>query len=344
MLTYSDPVSVRAVPDACPGVFAPHDAADGALARIRVPGGVITSVQLHAVADLAAELGDGHVHLTSRGNLQLRGLDRTDPSAAQRLTAAGLLPSRTHERVRNIQATPLSGLAEVARELDWQLCARPGLARLPGRFLFGLDDGRGDIVAQEPDVCWQTGRVLLAGRDAGLVDVDPVAALLAAAEAFLAVRSTQWRVQELGEAERSVMVRVLRERDLPASRRGGGSPAAPPPHVVVAPVLGELTAAQVHAMADAAPSAVVTPWRTVILVEPTHVPDGLPTDPEIARVSACAGRPGCAKALADVRADTRAALAAGRLPAGRVHVSGCARRCGAPRGEHIEFVAGEHYL
>jgi precorrin-3B synthase len=34
------------------------------------------------------------------------------------------------------------------------------------------------------------------------------------------------------------------------------------------------------------------------------------------------------------------------LPAGRVHVSGCARRCGAPRSAHVDAVAldGGGYL
>jgi precorrin-3B synthase len=337
-------VSARAVPDACPGVYTPHDAADGALARIRLPGGLVESRQLHAIADLAHELGDGHVHLTSRGNLQLRGLDRTDPSLVVRLEAAGLLPSRTHERVRNILATPLAGLP--AAELDRALCARPALAALPGRFLFALDDGRGDVAAEEPDVCWQAGRVLLAGEDAGIEHADPVAALITAAEAFLAVRTSEWRMRELPASAWSAVVQRLQESHFPATdRRESGFPATPePPHLTVAPLLGELSVADVHAIADAAPRAVVTPWRTVLLVEPTHVPDGVSIDPALALVSACAGKPGCAKALADVRADTRAALAAGTLPDGRVHVSGCARRCGAPRGEHIEFVAGEHYL
>ena len=71
------PAAVRFRPDACPGVFAPHDAADGALARIRLPGGAIDAAALRAVADCADELGDGHLHLTSRGNLQLRGLARS---------------------------------------------------------------------------------------------------------------------------------------------------------------------------------------------------------------------------------------------------------------------------
>ena len=95
--------------DACPGVFAPHDAADGALARIRLPGGVIGAAALRVVADCAQELGDGRVHLTSRGNLQLRGLSRSGALAA-RLAAAGLLPSATHERVRNVLASPLAGI------------------------------------------------------------------------------------------------------------------------------------------------------------------------------------------------------------------------------------------
>ena len=47
------PAAVRLHPDACPGVFALHDAADGALARIRLPGGVMTAAALRAVADCA---------------------------------------------------------------------------------------------------------------------------------------------------------------------------------------------------------------------------------------------------------------------------------------------------
>ena len=106
----SGAVPVRTVSDACPGVFAPHDAADGALARIRLPGGVIGAAALRVVADCAQDLGDGRVHLTSRGNLQLRGLSRSGALAA-RLADAGLLPSATHERVRNVLASPLAGIA-----------------------------------------------------------------------------------------------------------------------------------------------------------------------------------------------------------------------------------------
>jgi precorrin-3B synthase len=375
------PATVRSHADACPGVFAPHDAADGALARIRLPGGLIGAAALRVVADAAAELGDGQVHLTSRGNLQLRGLTRC-PDLAARLSAAGLLPSATHERVRNVLASPLSGIAGgrtdvrgVASALDRALCARPGLAALPGRFLFALDDGRGDVADEDPDLCWLAGSLLVAGAETGLrVDAEnAVDALLDAAEAFLALRATEggtaWRVAEVADApariaaalrcrvqESHLHATTLHERGFPdvtvkASTAGpvlrddGGIA------LVVAPVLGELTADQVRLLAEAAPDVVVTPWRTVVLPDPLLPAEqlaaaGLVVAPgPAAGVSACAGRPGCAKALADVRADARDALE--RLPDGRrIHVSGCERRCGAPRTEHVDAVAlaGGGYL
>jgi precorrin-3B synthase len=399
------------------------------------------------VADCADELGDGRVHLTSRGNLQLRGLSRTGPLVG-RLTAAGLLPSVTHERVRNVLASPLSGIATgpaargwrspevrgLAAELDRGLCARPALAGLPGRFLFALDDGRGDVAGEEPDLCWRAvstsaGVLLVAGvAVAEVAAADAVRVLLDAAEAFLALRAggAAWRAAELPGAP----ARLAAALGLPpcpeghlhdTSRPGGGlhdipapAPAAVPGAVrrddggvalVVAPLLGELTADQVRLLADAAgtpradagstqragaaggpradaaggPRAdaargsragpatgdgaataaptwvIVTAWRTVVLPDP-RVPAaelaaaGLVVAPgPAAGVSACAGRPGCAKALADVRADVRAALGrvpGGRAAAGRTHVSGCARRCGAPRGPHVDAVAldGGGYL
>jgi precorrin-3B synthase len=56
---YGVPVPARARADACPGVFTPHDAADGALARVRLPGGRVTAAQLRVLAGCADDLGDG---------------------------------------------------------------------------------------------------------------------------------------------------------------------------------------------------------------------------------------------------------------------------------------------
>jgi precorrin-3B synthase len=59
------------------------------------------------------------------------------------------------------------------------------------------------------------------------------------------------------------------------------------------------------------------------------------------RVTACAGRPGCAKSLADVRSDATSAVANRTLPAdgARQHWAGCERRCGRPPGDVVDVVA-----
>ncbi|MFI5611739.1 precorrin-3B synthase [Amycolatopsis sp. NPDC051903] len=345
------PARVRA--DACPGVFATHDAVDGPLARVRLPGGVVPADRLRVLASCAEDLGDGDVHLTSRGNVQLRGVTR--PGLAARLTEAGLLPSPTHERVRNVLASPLSGvrggIADVrglAGELDPALCAEPALADLPGRFLFAFDDGRGDVAGEGADVCWRAvtpslGTVLLAGADTGWsVSRDAaVAALLDVAAAFGRQRGSAWRIAELSDplallpvALRTTPVRRPVRVDPTVGRLGERG-------VGVAPRFGQLSAVQLRVLADLASYAVVTPWRSIVVPDagPDAVPRlhdaGLSTDPAALEITACIGRPGCAKSLADVRADA-AAVAPGGV---RAHVAGCARRCGRPAGDHLDVVA-----
>lgn len=342
--------------DACPGVLSVHRAADGGVARVRVPGGQLTAAGFRAVADAAADLGDGGLELTSRANLQVRGLaEDAEHELADRLAAAGLLPSVTHERVRNITASPLTGrdggqadVRPVVASLDRGLCASPELAGLPGRFLFAVDDGRGDVAWSGADVAalWigpAEVAVLVAGVDVGLRvrPAEVVGALLAAARGFLAERGDEWRIAELaGGAER-----VARYVGSPV-----GSPLAPGSAVTVGPLgrvgssvvagvpLGRLDPATAAALTG---DLVVTPWRSLVLDGP--VPEGLLVDPAdpLARVSACTGRPGCASALADVRADALLRpVSGGGLP---VHWSGCERRCGRPRGAVDVVATGEGY-
>ncbi|GII66333.1 precorrin-3B synthase [Sphaerisporangium krabiense] len=230
----------RARRDACPGALQTHAAADGAVARVRVPGGLLTAGRLRELGAAAADLGSGVIELTSRANVQVRGL--TGPAAArfaERMAAAGLLPSATHERVRNILASPLAGLdgrglleiAPLVRELDAMLLSRPALSDLPGRFLFALDDGRGDVAHLPADITYiplpppaspepcepvvpVQGAVLLAGRDTGLRagPREAVALMIDAAEAFLTERaargSTAWRIAELADGPEAITTRL----------------------------------------------------------------------------------------------------------------------------------------
>jgi precorrin-3B synthase len=129
--------------------------------------------------------------------------------------------------------------------------------------------------------------------------------------------------------------------------------------LVVTVPLGSLSAEQAAALSDVADlgngQIRVTPWRSVVLgglqavdeVVPRLESVGLVVEPESPwnGVTACAGKPGCAKALADVRADAREVTP--RIDPGRktVHWSGCERRCGRPAGEFVDVVAlGKGYV
>jgi precorrin-3B synthase len=83
-----------AVDDACPGALRVHQAADGALVQVRLPGGMLTAAQLAAAS---VGFGSGNLELTARGNVQVRGTTNT-AAVADAVARAGLLPSTTHEK------------------------------------------------------------------------------------------------------------------------------------------------------------------------------------------------------------------------------------------------------
>ncbi|UTI64108.1 hypothetical protein NBH00_22565 [Paraconexibacter antarcticus] len=191
--------------DRCPGVLRLHAAADGALARVRVPGGRLTADGLEAIGTLATAHGNGLVEVTSRAGVQVRGLAESGATtAADLLFAAGLLPSPEHDRVRNLLAPPLGprhprALAGVdagalAAALDAGLCADARLAELPGRFLFAVEDGSRTLGRHRADVALVALagpkpllRLYLAGAPTTLLTpvADGPAVALRAAHAFL---------------------------------------------------------------------------------------------------------------------------------------------------------------
>jgi precorrin-3B synthase len=375
------PATNHAAADRCPGVLRLAEAADGYLARIRRPGGLIGAGQMRVLARLAGELGDGRVELTSRGNVQLRGLAADAAGRlAEELSLAGLLPSPGHDLVRNVLASPLAGLdggtdlTAIVQALDAALCTRPRLAELPGRFLFAVDDGRGDVAGLGADVLAQVradsavvnGLAVRVAARRGAADHaaagDVVTVMLACAEVFLDVRAaergTAWRIADLADGAERVRAAVAARLRLTAA------PAAPPIAPAARPVgvvgpggtaavllapLGRLTASQLTWLADRVRGrpARITPWRSVVLPDLADAAGlirdaaglgfGVDAASPWLRVTACAGRPRCVSALADVQAD--AAAFAARWPDRIVHVSGCGRRCGRPAATQVDVTA-----
>jgi precorrin-3B synthase len=131
----------------CPGVLRAVQAKDGLLIRIRVPGGLIEANQLKIVADLSQNLADGSIEITSRANLQLRGIRGQDlNSIVEGISSGGLLPSPQHDRVRNIVMNPIAGLDReelidprpFIHELDRLLRADVAFVDLHPKFSFAI--------------------------------------------------------------------------------------------------------------------------------------------------------------------------------------------------------------
>lgn len=364
----------RSQPDACPGALQVHQAADGPLARVRLPGGTLAPHQLQTLADAARDVGNGEMELTSRGNIQLRAVK--DPREfAERIASAGLLPSATHERVRNILASPLSGriggvadVRDLVRELDAAVQSDPALAQLPGRTLFTLDDGRGDISGLHGDFGLHAhsesehSLVLAGHRTSHIVHVDDAVPLLvSAAHAFLNLRDKHWRLAEVPDG----IARTIDHLDLEAEFADAAdlAPDAGPSigwleqhdgAVALGGGLrfGLLDARLAEFLAAIEKPVVVTPWRSIMIFDLDEgaaeqvvrvlAPMGLIFDENSPwlDVTACTGSPGCGKSLADVRADAIEAVEQDSLPIdGRQHWAGCDRSCGRPRAKVADVIA-----
>lgn len=363
--------------DRCPGVLRVLPAADGGIARVRFPGGRLRPADWTALAEIAADHG-GDVHLTSRGNLQIRAV-HDESLLRERVEAAGLMPSAAHDRIRNILASPLAGrldghhdLSDLPERLDAALLSREDVTGLSGRFLFGFDDGSGDVLSRSPDLCvvarpgGASVQFHVAGRDTELVSsVDDAATALAdAAAAFVRGSDGAWRVPTSGELHNLVVVALS---DHPVTTPITSHAEQHDVTVVEAPRVGWVdTSDGLVTLLAVVPFGVV-PARLAEFLGAIDRPSTVSADRVIglhgltegmaeqvvrvlapmgmvfdaaspwATVTACTGLPGCASSLTDVRSDAAEALRSGTLPVeGPQHWVGCERACGdTGRGERV---------
>lgn len=367
-------VPVRDVDDRCPGVLRPFAAADGAIVRLRVPGGRVSSHDLVTVCELAERFGQPFVQLTSRANLQLRGLDEPLPDAfVDTVGALGMLPSATHERVRNIVAGPSSSLDSLVAQLDSTIIGARSLASLSGRWIFALAATDEDVPAVPADVTFvlgagdsdsPVGEVRVSGRTVACPANRAASTLVAVAEDFVATTQHDdgrfWNVADLPDDhpffarldERARVADVARDAARPVAH--ASAPTSEDRLEVHLP-LGLLDTRAARALHEVTHDVVITPQRSIVVRTLRHGTDrraattrlqdaGFVTESGTARArfSACVGAPYCRRtdvATLDLtRAAARVVDDAGSA-APRVHVVGCERACGRPTGEHRLVVA-----
>lgn len=289
-------IHTRTRADMCPGVWRPWQADDGLLVRLRLMGGLLPTAALRRLADVSLRYADGRIYLTRRANLQLRGFaadgSQLTAAAATALESTGLIPTRTHELVRNVLASPQTGLAggradlrPPIERLDTLLCTDPDLALLPGRFLFTLDDGRGDLLDRLTGAgkrgtdlgCVVLGdgaaQLRIGNQWGDVVALDEIAYQLAdLASQFYRVRGNgadaPWHIRELAVPLRPPVAPDPRipapAPPLPYGEVPGGTHVAAENGVLAPEALQSLLELATHAT-----YVVVTPWSG-ILVPGTH--------------------------------------------------------------------------
>ena len=132
----------------CPTLLSPMQSGDGWLARVKPSAGVLTAAAARLIADAARRHGNGHIDLTSRANLQIRGLTpRSAQAFAEIVIGAGLASADPSlEVIRNVMASPL-GPDDSTASFDSHVVAHDIEAMLSGELtLWALPSKCGVLV------------------------------------------------------------------------------------------------------------------------------------------------------------------------------------------------------
>lgn len=132
--------------------------------RLRLPSGIITSQQMLVLAEIVQRHGeDGNADITTRQNLQLRGIRIEDiPNILRRLKDVEMTSVQSGmDNVRNITASPVAGLdanelidvRELVQQVQDMITnngeGNPEFTNLPRKFNIAIEGGRDNSVHAE---------------------------------------------------------------------------------------------------------------------------------------------------------------------------------------------------
>lgn len=347
----------------CPGALRPMLSGDGMLLRVRPMLGEVSAEAMRGLCDLAGRHGNGLIDLTSRANLQLRGVPEGDVSTlTDGLRALGLLdPDPDIESRRNIVIEAGWRPGDLSHRIATELMGLLGdLPKLPGKFGFAIDTGAEPAVNMvASDVAFELA------ADGGLIlraDGAPLGRRLRIGEALQGLREMlDWFIATGGQ-DTGRMARHLRHAKLPpdwlaAAPRSYASlpkPGQSGADLTLGAAFGALEARAMITLLDSTGARALRPMPGR-LFRLMGVAEGAveaardagfittPDDPALA-VHACPGAPYCAQAEAGTRALARALcdqLGPRLTPGQSLHVSGCAKGCAWPRAADLTLV-GRH--
>jgi precorrin-3B synthase len=335
----------------CPGALRPMISGDGWVIRIRPFMGRLDPAQVAGIAALADQYGNGKIDISSRANLQIRGVtEQGYPALMSELGTLGLLDADTvTEGRRNILVTPFWKTGAPTEALCAALTEALASADIPdlhGKFGFAVDTGETPVLTTaSADIRFERdadGGLLLAAEGSELAKPvqprDAVKEALSLARWFAERRQGHKRMAGLLETGLALPEGFTHPRQ---RQMYNPAPALIPEGVLVGIAFGQLSAKTLAQLA-ALGGLRLTPWRMMLIEGAQEMPDieGLVTDPADPRlrVIACTGAPDCLQGRAETRPVARV-LAADLSPGQMIHISGCAKGCAHPGAARRTIVA-----
>ncbi|MGY0553057.1 cobalamin biosynthesis protein CobG [Vreelandella sp. 2A-K22] len=323
----------------CPGAWRPMTTGDGLLVRVRPPLGQLSREQVLALCDASEIFGSGLIELTSRANLQLRGVtDESWPPLMAFLVEHRLVSDDSEaERQPQLMLAPAWQKGDDTHTIACLLQARGSeLATMPGKVGIAIDAGNAPVLGDSA-ADFRIERSMAGGllvRADGYALGTAVRDIEAAVEQL--IRLTNWFVDTGGGASGR-----MRRHTAPLPDWAPTDTAPAPPGeklalgedregMVVGLPFGRVAAETLREAVSQTSARVVqvTPWRRLLLKDCDTLPavDGLirhNSDPRLA-MDACPGAPYCEQA--NVATQPLAEKLNGGVE-GTVHISGCAKGC-----------------
>ncbi|MGO9006009.1 MAG: NirA family protein [Beijerinckiaceae bacterium] len=133
------------------GLFYVAPAQDSYMCRLRIPNGILNHWQVTGLADLAEFYADGYAHVTTRANLQMRGIAPRnaanvlmaiqDLGLCSRGSGADNIRNVTGDATAGIHAQELVDTRPYARALHFHILNDRSLYGLPRKFNVAFDGG-----------------------------------------------------------------------------------------------------------------------------------------------------------------------------------------------------------
>ncbi|MBY5786224.1 precorrin-3B synthase [Rhizobium leguminosarum] len=334
---------------ACPALAAPMPTGDGLLVRLRPAGGALTPSQFASLARSAAAHGNGILEITTRGNLQIRGLRaETVGQLVADIDVAGITvpdgPAIETSPLHGIDPEEISNPAAMEMALRstlHDLLASPRLAPklsliVDGGGAFGLSTLSADIrIVAQSGADWLVA-INGDGEAAMPVAIGSAEAAISAVGEILSLLAILGR----GRRTRDIDPALLRAR-FPAMdgiqfmpSRAAGMPLAGSHRLEdgktilgVRPEFGQMRASDLVALLDLAKALGATAIRlapgrgfffiglsadTVPAIQAAAARHGFSTQPDenTEHIAACAGAGACGSAFYETRALARRLIAA----------------------------------